>query len=167
MNIIDFAPSSPKNVIILIYSRLWYSHWKTTQRLWKVGPFLCYSFSRDKQNTHNWGDRPPSPSTCILYVWYDSFSDVGESRVWFASKNLTPCRMHWNAFLISRKSTVWPWKLISSKKTPKNGLFQRPNIGITSLWEDLEAKLLTPGQLLGYPWKVWGITVQTSCVEGR
>ena len=29
------------------------------------------------------------------YVWpYDSFSDVGESRVWFASKNLTPCRMH-------------------------------------------------------------------------
>ena len=26
--------------------------------------------------------------------WYDSFSDVGESRVWFASKNLTPFRMH-------------------------------------------------------------------------
>ena len=25
---------------------------------------------------------------------YESFSDVGESRVWFASKNLTPCRMH-------------------------------------------------------------------------
>ena len=25
---------------------------------------------------------------------YDSFSDVGESQVWFASKNLTPCRMH-------------------------------------------------------------------------
>ena len=25
---------------------------------------------------------------------YDSFSDVGESRVWFASKNLTPCRMY-------------------------------------------------------------------------
>ena len=25
---------------------------------------------------------------------YDSFSDVGESRVWFASKNLTPCGMH-------------------------------------------------------------------------
>ena len=25
---------------------------------------------------------------------YASFSDVGESRVWFASKNLTPCRMH-------------------------------------------------------------------------
>ena len=39
-------------------------------------------------------------------------------------------------------------------------------MGITSLWEDLEAKLLTPGQLLGYPWKVWGITVQTSYWEG-
>ena len=34
-------------------------------------------------------------------------------------------------------------------------------IGITSLWEDLEDKLL------GYPWKLWGIPVQTSPVEGR
>ena len=25
---------------------------------------------------------------------YESLSAVGESRVWFASKNLTPCRMH-------------------------------------------------------------------------
>ena len=25
---------------------------------------------------------------------YESFSDVGKSRVWFASKNLTPCRKH-------------------------------------------------------------------------
>ena len=33
--------------------------------------------------------------------------------------------------------------------------------------EDLEAKLLTPGQLLGYPWKVWGIMVQTSYWEGQ
>ena len=31
------------------------------------------------------------------------------------------------------------------------------NIGITSVWEDLDDKLLTPGQLQGYPWKlcVW------------
>ena len=34
------------------------------------------------------------------YIWpalnkpYDSFSDVGENRVYFASKILTPCRMH-------------------------------------------------------------------------
>ena len=66
-------------------------------------------------------------------IEYESFSDVGESPVWFASKNLKPCRMHWNAFLIAqiiakchsfpnkygmlwRKSTVWPGKLISSKK---------------------------------------------------
>ena len=33
---------------------------------------------------------------------YESLSDVGEIRVWFASKNLTPCRMHWNAFLIAQ-----------------------------------------------------------------
>ena len=32
----------------------------------------------------------------------DSLSDVPESRVCFASKNLTPCRMHWNAFLLAQ-----------------------------------------------------------------
>ena len=32
--------------------------------------------------------------TIQIYTVYDSFSDVGESRVWIASKNLTPCRMH-------------------------------------------------------------------------
>ena len=37
----------------------------------------------------------------------------------------------------------------------------------TNSKSDLEAKLLTPGQLLGYPRKVWGITVQTSYWEGR
>ena len=31
----------------------------------------------------------------ILRCW-------GKSKVWFASKNLTPCRMHWNAFLIAQ-----------------------------------------------------------------
>ena len=51
---------------------------------------------------------------------------------------------------------------ILAKRTPKNDLYQRTKIGITSLWEDLEDKLLTPGQLLGYPRKPWGITVQTS-----
>ena len=38
-------------------------------------------------------------------VWqtrYESFSDGGEIRVYFASKILTPCRMHWNAFLIAQ-----------------------------------------------------------------
>ena len=30
----------------------------------------------------------------IKYCIYDSFSDVGEIRVYFASKILTPCRMH-------------------------------------------------------------------------
>ena len=31
-----------------------------------------------------------------------SLSNVGESRICFASKNLTPCGMHWNAFLIDQ-----------------------------------------------------------------
>ena len=34
------------------------------------------------------------------------------------------------------------------REKTKNGPSQLPNIGITSLWEDLEAKLLTPGELL-------------------
>ena len=36
---------------------------------------------------------PHSPEV-LLGSPYESLSDVGESRVWFASKNLTPCRMH-------------------------------------------------------------------------
>ena len=72
---------------------------------------------------------------------YESFSDVGESRVWFASKNLTPCRMHRNAFLIAQiiaKCHSFPnmcdmlkakvdrlavQNLFSPKKTPKNSHF--------------------------------------------
>ena len=42
------------------------------------------------------------------------------------------------------------WPGISIKKTPRNSLLERQKIGITSIWEDLEDKLLTPGQLLGY-----------------
>ena len=42
--------------------------------------------------------------------------------------------------------------LFSPKKT-KNSLSQRLNIGITSLWEDLEAKVLTPGHFWGTPEK--------------
>ena len=46
---------------------------------------------------HNWIiDKWAQPIT------YDSLSDVGESWVWFASKNLTPCRMHLNDFLIAQ-----------------------------------------------------------------
>ena len=59
----------------------------------------------------SWGDLASLPHLIIIghlslyiiwYIIYDSFSDVGESRVWFASKILTPCRMHWNAFLIAQ-----------------------------------------------------------------
>ena len=34
---------------------------------------------------------------------------------------------------------------------PKNGLSGAIRIALFSLWEELEAKLLRPGQLLGYP----------------
>ena len=57
-------------------------------------------------------------------------------------------------------------KLFSPKKTPQNSHFWRQGIWVAWLWEKLYAKLLGLGQLLGYPWKVWGITVQTSYWEG-
>ena len=63
--------------------------------------------------------------------------------------------------------TVWPGKSILCKKTPHFRLFWWTRIWVTWLWKDLDAKRLTPGQLLGCPWKLWGITLQTSYVEGR
>ena len=41
------------------------------------------------------------------------------------------------------------------KKKPKNGHFQRKKTGLSSLWEDLEAKLLTPGQFWRTPENFW------------
>ena len=55
---------------------------------------------------------------------------------------------------------------LNFKKTPKNGLYLATKIGITSLWEELNDKLLTPGQLLGCLLLPWGITVQTGYREG-
>ena len=57
-------------------------------------------------------------------------------------------------------------KTFSPKKTPRNSLFWRQGIWVAWPWEVLYAKLLDPGQLLGCPWKFWGITVQTCHWEG-
>ena len=62
---------------------------------------------------------------------------------------------------------VWPGKSILCKKTPHFHLFWWTQIWVTWLWKDLDAKRLTPGQLQAYPWKLWGMTVQTSYVGGR
>ena len=64
------------------------------------------------------------------------------------------------------KSTVLPGKLFFPKKRRKTAFFGGKESGVSWLWEELYAKLLGLGQLLGYPWKVWGITVQTSYWEG-
>ena len=52
------------------------------------------------------------------------------------------------------------------KKRQKTAFFGGHDSGVSSLWEDLCAKLLGLGQLLGRPWKDWDITVQTSYWEG-
>ena len=56
--------------------------------------------------------------------------------------------------------SLWPGKLILCKKTPQNRLFWWTQNWFTWLWKDLDAKLLTPGQLVGCPWKLWGTKIE-------
>ena len=63
--------------------------------------------------------------------------------------------------------TVWPGKSIFCKIKPQNSRFWWTRSWVIWFWKDLDAKLLIPGQLLGCPWKLLGITLQTSYVEGR
>ena len=110
-----------------------------TWNSWEIG--LCPPGSRDTSQVGR----------------YEKVSDVEVGGVRFANKNLTPHKTHKNSFLIAK---------IDQTK-PKKDVFLRTKIGITSLWEHLEGKLLTPGQLLGHSWKLWSITIQTSYWEGR
>ena len=62
------------------------------------------------------------------------------------------------------KLTVWLGKLILSTK---KHLKSWTTFWKGWLWRVLDAKPMTPGRLLGPPWKLWGITVQTSYWEGQ
>ena len=53
------------------------------------------------------------------------------------------------------------------QKYPQKWLFWCARIWVTWLWKDLDARPLTSGHFLGCPWKLWGITLQTSYMEGR
>ena len=64
-----------------------------------------------------------------------------------------------------RKSTILPEDHFLQLKKHLKQFFPGEKIGITSLLEDLDEKLLTPGQLLGYRW-ILGLSIQTSYVEG-
>ena len=64
------------------------------------------------------------------------------------------------------KPTVWRENFFPPKKHPKTAFFGGHDSGVSWLREELYAELLGLGQLLGCPWKVWGITVQTSYWEG-
>ena len=72
-----------------------------------------------------------------------------------------------NMYGMNRQNlTVRPGKSILCKKTPHFRLFWWTRTWVTWLWKDLNTKQLTPDQLLGWPWKLCGITLQTSYVEG-
>ena len=122
---------------------------------------------------------------CIYFLNRTRFQLILPVDSQNVTKNRTDHRMHiggpqicqinrWNKsfqniymVLIGKKLTVWQGKLILCQKTHQKRLFLCARIGVTWLWKDLDAKPLTAGQLLGCPWKLWGITLQTSYVEGR
>ena len=124
-------------------------------------------------------------SKCHYEVYMTRFPLILPVQSQNVTKNRTEHRVHvegiqiwqingWNnsfqnMISINRqKLTVWPEKSIfCAKKTPHFRLFWWTRIWVNWLWKDLDAKRLTPGQLLGCPWKLWGIALQTSYVEGR
>ena len=57
---------------------------------------------------------------------------------------------------------AWPPPLLNNVKKLQDVQVHR---GIPE--KEVDAKLLTPDQLLGKPWNILGITVQMSYVEGR
>ena len=54
-----------------------------------VGDSICHKNYDPDDDAEPCGD-----DVNEVHTGYDSLSDVGENRVWFASKNLTPCWMH-------------------------------------------------------------------------
>ena len=73
-----------------------------TLYLWEVEDWVKSGrVMRSVSQAHPHNHRHPDHQYSSIFV-YDSFSDVGEIRVYFASKILTPCRIHWNAFLIAQ-----------------------------------------------------------------
>ena len=89
----------------------WLSSWSShLTRYWSGYHLVDVSFLQDTLpglNLEPGKVRPPDLDTAVAvleahgdqvtiayYPPYESFSDVGEIRVYFASKILTPCRMH-------------------------------------------------------------------------
>ena len=65
------------------------------QKLGRTSPALTTKKDKKLRNHSIWSKENTMDKTRQhLLFEYESFSDVGESRVWFASKILTPCRMH-------------------------------------------------------------------------
>ena len=88
-----------------LWSRLWlfmgnpiWANW-TNFHLWDVLNFFWQGAQNDALFS---SVQPVFNQFRAAETAYDSLSDVGENRVYFASKILTSCRMHWNAFLIAQ-----------------------------------------------------------------
>ena len=64
------------------------------KKMWKILVLIFDYLILKTHLTHGEESQECIFHALFMPLLYDSFSDVGESRVWFASKNLTPCRMH-------------------------------------------------------------------------
>ena len=81
-------------------------------------------------------------------------SELFRNYQWDLNKRLTNCEK-------------WTGNSIFSQKKLKKRQKWWTTFRIYWLWRALDADEMTPGQLLGYPCKLGGITVQSSYVEGR
>ena len=82
-------PNSERSKVIFVYPN---AH---VLRYFFQEPPIIFYHETDQIDKKFWSvtDLPSTNEVCIVCV-YEKVSDVPESRVWFASKNLTPCRMH-------------------------------------------------------------------------
>ena len=77
-------------------------HYNVMEKLLIFSATLKFPLNGCHHGQHHFNHHQHHDHHYHVIIGYDSFSDVPESRVWFASKNLTPCRMHWNDFLIGQ-----------------------------------------------------------------
>ena len=116
--------------------------WKPTT-IWEKGTFRgCFVISQFQiSNYKHW----EAMETKKLRWWFD-YDEVS-----VPGYNWVPQRPDF-------KSALGVIKMVL------NAQFHLYIIRRTRIWISW-AKLLAPGQLVGYPWKLWGITVQTSYVK--
>ena len=95
----------------------------------------------------------------LFHGFYQQFREMNTNVA-----RVSLCLFLERIFLNQEVSSLWHSAISSlhirnrilSKQNPQNYLKFWTTFGIFSLWRVRNAKLLTPGQLLGNPWNLWG-----------